>query len=425
MKKTVIFIILAAFAITVQAQNADSIINHCWEIYENGNYIEGIVELEMALNKLDTNSIEYATALMDLGTMNWKKPDFPNYFEAKDYYLKAKDVYEKLIDENYHATFTDPFAAVHKDYGILVDKNHPDYVHLISILGDVCYKVSDFTQAEKYYLEYMDIVKKSKGKNHPDYISLLSKLGVTYYELNDFEQSEKYLLEAKDMQKKVLGTENSDYISTLVNLGNFYKKKKNYSDSENYFIEAKNIRTRLFGKNHEDYIKSLRNLEELYREMRDFAKTDKVSSEIESIRNKRLDDDNSIVEQSKSSSTEGFIISEQKLILAKKLCERKEYQGVIDMLQPALQNDFDENDSISLDASFYLAKAHIEIEDYKDAEILLSKVLEIYKKQKKENDYTLTLGLLATIYYRNLKNYEKAGQFLSESYLSNLFVKSA
>ncbi|MDR1120861.1 MAG: tetratricopeptide repeat protein, partial [Dysgonamonadaceae bacterium] len=394
MKRTVLVFLsvaMVAFCSIAKSQDVmDSTIDHCWKLFEEGNQIEAIVDLEIFLKELEPNSLDYGIVCCYLGMMNCDR-EHPDYFEAKDYYLKAYEIHEKQLG-----------------------KSHPDCEYLLSFLGGICYKTSDYVRAEKFYLEYKNVIEKSKGKDNTDYALVLSNIGVTYYQLKQYDLSENYLLEAKNIRETVMGKENSIYVSTLNNLGDVYKTKLNYSLSEKYYIEAKNIIEKMYGKKHDDYTKSLRNLASLFHEKGEYGKSDKYYSEISNIAKDILNDDINMAELSKIEHDENSLNT--IVDLAKKFIDEKEYQEAIDILEPALQNNYYDKDTSRFYALCYLALAYNANGEYDLSEMLLTDELNVYKKQNKEEEYEsrLLLSILSAIYQKRNIISEKAIKIITD-----------
>ena len=52
--------------------------------------------------------------------------------------------------------------------------------------GDFYYKLGDFEQAEKNYLEAKNMIEKEFGKEHPDYAQSLNNLGLLYKNMGNY-----------------------------------------------------------------------------------------------------------------------------------------------------------------------------------------------------------------------------------------------
>ena len=63
--------------------------------------------------------------------------------------------------------------------------------------------IGDYEQAEKYYLEALEIQKRVLGINHPNYASSLNDLGVYYSSIGDHELANSYLTSSCCIQKQL------------------------------------------------------------------------------------------------------------------------------------------------------------------------------------------------------------------------------
>ena len=116
--------------------------------------------------------------------------------------------------------------------------------------GNIYFRSGDYTKAEQFILEALDVYETSIGKNHADYTESLNLLANVYWNKRLYEKVVSVLLECKDIHENTLGKEHPMYATTLGSLGVVYTKINKYEKSEEYLIESRKKVERIYGKNH-------------------------------------------------------------------------------------------------------------------------------------------------------------------------------
>ncbi len=130
--------------------------------------------------------------------------------------------------------------------------------------GIINYFSANYSEAEKWYVDAIEIREKTLGKNNRDYAGSLSNLGALYNQMGNFEKAKPLLLEVKSIRLKLVGNEHPEYAASLNNLANLYRDMGSFDEAEPYYIEANVIRKKSLGMEHPDYAQSLNNLSILY-----------------------------------------------------------------------------------------------------------------------------------------------------------------
>ncbi len=147
--------------------------------------------------------------------------------------------------------------------------------------GDVCYfrakvylRKSDYPEAEKWYLEALEVQKEALGESHPYYASTLNSLGGLYVRSGKYDLAESRLLEAKQLKEKWEGTENGGYAIALINMGSFYQAISKFKEAEDYFVRSQLLFEKTVGINDLNYRIVLNNLGSLYQDIGRFDKAE-------------------------------------------------------------------------------------------------------------------------------------------------------
>jgi len=311
------------------------------------------------------------------------------YYNAGDY-SQAEKYYLEAID------------IKEKIFG----KDHPSYATSLNNLGLLYVKMGDYSQAEKYYLEAKNIFEKVLGKDHPDYAISLNNLGLLYNKMVNYSQAEKYYLEAKNIREKVLGKEHPDYATSLNNLGSLYVKMGDYSQAEKYHLEAKNIFEKVLGKDHPDYAISLNDLGLLYFIMGDYSQAEKYYLEAKNIFEKVLGKDHS------DYATYLNNLGSLYVNMGDYSQAEKYYLEAIDIKEKIFGKDHPSY-ATSLNN---LGILYVKMGDYSQAEKYYLEAKNIFEKVlgKDHPDYATSLDNLGELYNR-IGDYEKAEKCILEA----------
>ena len=134
------------------------------------------------------------------------------YFEAKEYFLRAKAIFAELNDE---------FETAY----VLLD------------VGRMFYNLGNYPAALEYYLNALTYAKKSKDSNLTG--KTLNNLGNVYFVNGDNKQALIFYLNASEMFEKA-GNQ-SDYAISTQNIAMVYDEEKNLEKSLEYYKKALKI----------------------------------------------------------------------------------------------------------------------------------------------------------------------------------------
>ena len=172
--------------------------------------------------------------------------DYAYYLYKQNHFSQAAIVAEKLRDlrEN-----DDNFSNENKS-------------SLFNLIASIYSEVNRFSEAEKLYLEalqiYRDLADKNPDSYLPDVAMTCNNLAVLYDNINRKDEAERLYLEALDIRKK-LAKENPDaYLSyvamTCNNLAVLYDNINRKDEAEKLVLEALQIYRDLADKNPDAYL---------------------------------------------------------------------------------------------------------------------------------------------------------------------------
>ena len=246
---------------------------------------------------------EEAEALFKAGFLYMNELD--DYANAKKYFLRALEIYERLTKEN--PKYIGDLATMYNQLGILYsdlnqyDKAEEYYKRALEIrerlakedpekyrgelattytnLGNLHYYLSQKDKAEEYYKRALEIrerlANENSANNSGELATTYSNLGNLHYYLSQNDKAEEYykrVLEICETLAKENPTKhNGDLARVYGKLGALYDKLKQYDKAEEYHMRAFEIYEQLAKENSAKHSGSLAStceeLGELYKKI--------------------------------------------------------------------------------------------------------------------------------------------------------------
>jgi tetratricopeptide (TPR) repeat protein len=236
-----------------------------------------ILKAQLFITKLQFKRAEnYFQKAIDIDPGNSKNIGrFAIFYHKQNQFKKALPLYEKKLS---------------------LSKNKIERSISLNSLGNLYSDTSRFREAEKAYIEALNIRRESVKKNKPAYLpyvaTSLNNLGALYYKTKRFKSAEKVYIEALNIRRESAKRNKSAYLpkvaTSLNNLGILYKKTSRFKSAEKVYIEALNIRRESAKKNKAAYLPdvatSLNNLGALYYKTSRLKEAERVYIEALSIR---------------------------------------------------------------------------------------------------------------------------------------------
>jgi tetratricopeptide (TPR) repeat protein len=127
--------------------------------------------------------------------------------------------------------------------------------------------LSQFSDAEIWYLRSLAISEEQLGENHPYTAASLNNLALLYKSMGRYSEAEPLYVRSLAIKEEQLGENHSDTASSLNNLAGLYESTGRYSEAEPLYVRSLAIAEEQLGENHPDTATSLNNLAGLYRVM--------------------------------------------------------------------------------------------------------------------------------------------------------------
>jgi len=461
--KLSVFFALSLLYSGLRAQNIDT----AFKYYNAGSYEKAAMEFEKILPYLQkiygTTDTTYYTWYLFYTADCFSKDH--KYTRAEDYFLRAKDIYEKKnlqnspnyliaiskLAESYR--LDNKFAEAEKYYLQSLDINRTrfgeessQYAIPLSNLASLYQKSGSFKKAEplflkslelsqrlfgmedprtaadinnigafyddmgdyakagSFFLRALKIREKDPGPDSPEYAISANNLAELYFKTGRYEEAESLYLKALSVAGKVYGEESPACAISLNNLGALYQSTGNYNKAESYYLEAMTIRKKLLGEWHPDYATSLNNMALFYQETGNYDKAEPLYLQALAIRKQVLGEDH---------PDYGVVLNNLALFYSETGNQARAEAMLLQALDICRRVFGEEhvNYAVSLNnlALFYSDKG-----DYPKAEEMLKQVLEIYRKTLGElhANYAQALNNLAEVYDETGKGKEAEDMYI-------------
>lgn len=168
---------------------------------------------------------------------------------------KAIDSFVKLSNKAKMIKLTEELIEIGEQ--ILDDVNDERKGKIIGTLGNLCYNLGKFKEAEKYYEEALKFYIKlaKKDESYMKYVAgVLNNLGNLYYATGKPTEAEKAFRDALIIRQDI--NDKEGLATTLSCLGLLYSSIADYEKAKEYYERALLIRMEL----HKNDVKSLYNL---------------------------------------------------------------------------------------------------------------------------------------------------------------------
>src|ERR1700678_1176668 len=120
--------------------------------------------------------------------------------------------------------------------------------------GLVMMDAGDWNNAEKLFVQVMDMRKKLLGVEHPDTLKSMANLAITYQNQGRWNEAEQL------MSRKLLGAEHPDTLTSMANLAVTYQNQGRWNEAEQLNVQVMDMMKKLLGAEHPDTLTSMANL---------------------------------------------------------------------------------------------------------------------------------------------------------------------
>ena len=209
---------------------------------------------------------------------------------ALKYMLSALEVAEKILPPDYSclAIFLDNIGLIYSNLGnyskalecklnaLEIQKNilppdHPKLAVSYNNVGTGYSDLGDHARALEYKLKSLSILEKVLPPDHPYLAASYNNVGGSYGDLGEHQKGLEYKLKALELREKILPSNHPDLAASYNDIGYAYRELGNNSTSLEYFLKALDIRKRILPPEHPDLALSYNNLGYVYMHMGCFS----------------------------------------------------------------------------------------------------------------------------------------------------------
>ncbi len=242
---------------------------------ETGNLAEKI-----ALERFDSSSVPYANCSFNRGRVLHMMGD---PVQAEFWYLKAKDIREKLLgkDHSDYRTCLMNLGIVYYEMGMfnkaeiyfqelkgtlekLQLNASLEYANVMNNLGSIYNQVGQYESSENYFNQGKSIIERTFGRDHPNFVRLLINIAALYHATGKYEMAEQLYLEVMAIFQKTNKGEDLELAALKYNLGSLYQLMGQFQRSENYYLAAIEITEKMLGKEQLQYAGYIQGLATMY-----------------------------------------------------------------------------------------------------------------------------------------------------------------
>jgi len=181
--------------------------------------------------------------------------------KAKSHLEKAMEILEILTEKNLNT----------EDINLKIDVKEEEIIAK-NQMGDLCFRLGDFTKAEDYYNK-----AKQKSGDHNEnqfyFIDIFNGFAHLYHNKGNLHKAKEFYSKALNISLNIFGENFSKTAVTENNLGGLYKDMGNLKKSFEFYEKSLKNYLNLFGENHSNVAALYNNLGILSFDMGDLLKS--------------------------------------------------------------------------------------------------------------------------------------------------------
>lgn len=236
--------------------------------------------LTLSETTVPTDARMLAESLNNLGLL---AHDQGQYIRSEDLLQRALVIYEQLLGpehlvvaqclsnqaENYRvqAKHSQMESLVRRALAIrekALGSEHPDVAKSLNQLANLYHGQNKYSLAEPLYQRALAILQQTFGLEHVDVAENLNNLAYLYDALGRYGQAEPLYQQALAFCERNLGARHMYTAISLYNLAEVYRQQGKYGQAEQLHQRALEIREQLLGLDHPHVARSLNQLAEIY-----------------------------------------------------------------------------------------------------------------------------------------------------------------
>ncbi|KJZ69219.1 hypothetical protein HIM_11398 [Hirsutella minnesotensis 3608] len=146
----------------------------------------------------------------------------------------------------------------------VLGEEHPDTLSSMAWLASTYSSQGRWKEAEEVQLRAMETSKRLLGEEHPNTLSSMARLASTYSSQGRWKEAEELQLRAMETSKRVLGQEHPDTLSSMAWLASTYRNQGRWKEAEELQLREMETSKRVLGQEHPDTLSSMASLASTY-----------------------------------------------------------------------------------------------------------------------------------------------------------------
>ncbi|MDX2188303.1 MAG: CHAT domain-containing tetratricopeptide repeat protein [Bacteroidota bacterium] len=288
----------------------------------------------------------------------------------------------------------------------LVGEKHPDFITLLNNVA-VTYNVEGFnTKADSLYILLQKVKKEVYSENSPEYIQTLYHRANLFKNMGRLTEAEPMYVTVVTFRRVNPGEKSPEYMNSYKHLGQLYMAQRRYTEAEPIFLRLIDLNKLVYNEKHKEYTESLNNLGTLYIAMERYGEAEKLFTQVAEIRRSTLGKNH--MEYGAALSNLGLLYRK----MSKYTFAEKFYKKTLDIYE----DNVGKKHSSYVATLVNLASLYREMGRFLDAETRYKKAKDIYVETVGENnvEYAGLLNNMA-IFYTEMGKYELAERYYQES----------
>jgi CHAT domain-containing protein/tetratricopeptide (TPR) repeat protein len=187
---------------------------------------------------------------------------------ASDLYDQGNDLYYEGRYREAEKLFLNALELYENQFG----REHKETLRLINRLGRTYSQLRENEKALHFLQEAFVITNKLYGSESAESAYCLIDIGHSYAQMYEPENANEAYNKALAIIEKTHGKESSRTANVLMNIGSAYHKKGDYLDAERYYLRAFEIFSKVSEPDSEDFNRIYSNMGYMYRKKGDLEK---------------------------------------------------------------------------------------------------------------------------------------------------------
>jgi tetratricopeptide (TPR) repeat protein len=146
--------------------------------------------------------------------------------------------------------------------------------------GASLYYDGRYSEAEKLFVQVMEMSKTKLGANHLGTLISIGNLASTYRNQGRWEEAEKLEVQVMEMSKMKLGLDHPYTLTSMANLAETYRNQGRWEEAEKLFVQVVETFQTKLGPDHLDTLTSMANLASTYRNQGKWEEAEKLEVQV-------------------------------------------------------------------------------------------------------------------------------------------------